>query len=355
MPLQGATCGAYPQARQNWVTLTGDKRLLDLDPEGAVYLDTETTGLAGGTGVYVYMVGLARFVPQGVEVWQGFMRGPEQEAALLEEVRRRIALSSGVVSFFGKSFDRHRLEDKMKLHAIDPPFSERPHLDLYHPLRRLHQGLLGDSKLQTMERHLCGVEREQDLPGSLAPEAWFDYLGGRAHRLHGVFQHNFDDVLSLMTLTEWLARVDQRILEKDDPIEWQREAALASGLTQTGQKERALQRLRDFHDLENGPAQLWLQRAQLEYDQGLAPDCLESLRKAFPMPVASPDGVRALNLASKTREHRLRDFSGALSDARAGLGLLAGLRHFSGRGSLEAELEKRAKRTQAKCDQINTG
>ncbi len=190
----------------DFALLTGDDALARLDPRAAVYLDTETTGLSGGAGTSVFMIGLGRFVGDRFEMWQGFLRSPAEEPALLAECAARIADSGGVVSFFGKSFDRHRLEDKMRVHGVDPPFASVPHLDLCHPLRRLYRDALPDARLRTMESELVGVAREDDLPGAFAPEAWFDFLAGRPHRVEGVFQHNLDDVLSLATLAAHLGR-----------------------------------------------------------------------------------------------------------------------------------------------------
>jgi hypothetical protein len=183
-----------------------DERIAEFDPADALYLDTETTGLSGGSGTYVWLVGLGAFEDGRFSVWQGFLPEPAEERLLLELVAQRIRAAAYVVSFFGKSFDRHRLEDKMRLHGIAPPFAEKPHLDLYWPLRRRHRGRFGDCRLRTLERELCGVEREDDLPGSFAPAAWFDFLHGRPHRLEGVFQHNLDDVKSLVTLLAHLGR-----------------------------------------------------------------------------------------------------------------------------------------------------
>ncbi|MDZ4771698.1 MAG: ribonuclease H-like domain-containing protein [Planctomycetota bacterium] len=177
-----------------------DERLNQVDLTRAVFFDTETTGLAGGAGTYVFLVGLMRFTGESFELWQGFLPHPAEEKNLLEEVAARIADASVLVSFFGKSFDRHRLEDKMRLHGVTPPFATTIHLDLYHPLRRAHRGRFENCKLKTLERELVGVVRPDDLPGSFAPAAWFDFLGGRPHRLEGVFQHNADDVLSLAAL-----------------------------------------------------------------------------------------------------------------------------------------------------------
>jgi len=183
-----------------------DERLLGVELERAVFFDTETTGLSGGAGTYVFMVGLGRFVDGRFELWQGFLPHPAEEKTLLQEVADRIGAASVLVSFFGKSFDRHRLEDKMRLHGVVPPFERTIHLDLYHPLRRAHRGKFENCRLKTLERELVGVQRDDDLPGSFAPAAWFDFLAKRPHRLEGVFRHNADDVLSLTTLCANLAR-----------------------------------------------------------------------------------------------------------------------------------------------------
>jgi len=191
--------------------LARDPALTQLAPESCVFLDIETTGLSGGAGTIPFLVALGSFARRddgGLEyrLWQAFLREPGEEAAALAAVAARVASASGVVSFFGKSFDRHRLEDKMRLHRIAPPFAEKPHLDLYHPLVRLYRGAYLDGRLATFERELCGVARSDDLPGSLAPAAWFDFLAGRPHRLEAVFRHNELDVLSLVTLAGHLAR-----------------------------------------------------------------------------------------------------------------------------------------------------
>ena len=198
--------------------LTRDPALRSLDLEDAVFVDTETTGLSGGAGVYVYMVGLGWFEAEEYVSWQGFLRHPGEELALLAECAERIRSRSALVSFFGKSFDRHRLEDKMRIAGVEPPFEGLPHLDLYHPFRRLTNGAFEDGKLQTMERELLAFHRERDLPGSLAPAAWFDYLAGRPHHLEGVFQHNHEDVLSLVVLAAYLGRAGREARASGAPL-----------------------------------------------------------------------------------------------------------------------------------------
>jgi uncharacterized protein YprB with RNaseH-like and TPR domain len=222
---------------EEFAWLAGDPALATLSLERALFLDIETTGLSGGAGTYVFLVGLARFVDDGFEVWQGFARGPDEEAALLSEVGSRVRASDGLVTFFGKSFDRHRLQDKMRVHGIEPPFAERAHLDLYHPLRRLYGKAFDDGRLGTLERELCGVARERDLPGSFAPAAWFDFVAGRPHLLEEVFRHNFDDVLSLTTLAAHLARTRVGARANGEPLQGPARAR-ANGLARLAIKGR---------------------------------------------------------------------------------------------------------------------
>ena len=189
--------------------LARDPKLVGLDPARALYLDIETTGLSGGAGTWPFLVALGRFERDeagtwNFVLWQGFLEHPSEERALLVDVARRVASAGALVTFFGKSFDRHRLEDKMRLYGIAPPFAECLHLDLYHPLRRLYAKAMADGRLGTMERELLGFTRHHDLPGSQAPAAWFDYLAGRPHRLEEVFEHNRLDVLSLAALAAHL-------------------------------------------------------------------------------------------------------------------------------------------------------
>ncbi len=186
--------------------LTGDAALKSFDPRAATFLDIETTGLSGGAGTHVFQIGLLSFDAGGFELWQGFLRSPKEAPALLEACAARVRRRGPLVSFFGKSFDRHRLEDQMRLHSVEPPFAGRAHLDLYHPCKRLYGKSFADGRLSTMERELCGVLRAKDLPGAFAPAAWFDFLAGREHMLEAVFLHNRLDVLSLASLCAHVSR-----------------------------------------------------------------------------------------------------------------------------------------------------
>ena len=298
---------------------TGDAALDGLDLRDAVYLDTETSGLSGGAGTWVFLVGLGRFVDEGerFEVWQGFLDEPDGERGLLAEAAARIRGASAVVSFFGKSFDRHRLEDKMRLVGVEPPFDGKPHLDLFHPLRRLYRGAFEDSRLSTMERELCGFERHNDLSGAFAPAAWFDYLARRPHRLEGVFEHNLHDVRSLVGLAAHLGRVmhetrgDGRQLAGPAA---ERAAGLARSLWERGRRGEALD---------------WIARARQRRDSRelrlFRADALRLTRQAdealaaYAELVAEPEDeatARCWVELAKLHEHARRDPEEALACCR---------------------------------------
>jgi uncharacterized protein YprB with RNaseH-like and TPR domain len=219
---------------------------IELDVEGAVFLDIETTGLSGGAGTQAFLVGLGWFEPQGFRVRQAFLRGPQDEPAVLAACAERLAAARLLVSFFGKTFDRHRLEDKMRQHGVPPPFAALPHADLYWPARRLYRAATADARLATMELALCGFEREQDLSGAHAPGAWFDFLAGRSHLLEEVFRHNLHDVLSLAALLAHLgrapagARADGSELDGEPELAAARALALAELHLERKEPEQAL-------------------------------------------------------------------------------------------------------------------
>src|SRR5712692_5133818 len=60
------------------------------NPEKWLFLDTETTGLAGGTGTYAFLIGLAWWDAGGLQVEQFFMRDFAEEHSLLHELAARV-------------------------------------------------------------------------------------------------------------------------------------------------------------------------------------------------------------------------------------------------------------------------
>jgi uncharacterized protein YprB with RNaseH-like and TPR domain len=178
------------------------------DPEQWLFLDTETTGLAGGTGTYAFLVGLAWWDAGGLQVEQFFMRDLDEEHSLLLELSERMAKRPVLVTFNGKSFDWPLLETRYRMTRSIASCAPKLHLDLLHPARQLWRPRLGSVRLKELERHILGDEnralewsRNDDIDSSLIPQIYFDYLrGGPAEPLAGVFRHNQMDLRGLAAL-----------------------------------------------------------------------------------------------------------------------------------------------------------
>jgi uncharacterized protein len=168
------------------------------DPTQWLFLDTETTGLAGGTGTYPFLVGIAWWDAGGLEIEQFFMRDHSEEHSLLVALAQRMAEKRVLVTFNGKTFDWPLLETRFRMtRAIRAP-TPRAHLDFLHPARNLWRLRLGSARLPELERHVLGWDRGADVISEFIPTIYFDFLrGGPAEPLIPIFYHNQMDLRGL--------------------------------------------------------------------------------------------------------------------------------------------------------------
>jgi uncharacterized protein YprB with RNaseH-like and TPR domain len=175
--------------------------------EKLLFLDTETTGLAMGTGTYAFLVGIGYFEDGGFRVDQYFMRDFDEEEILLTLLEEAVAPFHQLVTYNGRTFDLQLLRNRYLMAGVMPPFDSKPDLDLLFLSRRFFKGRLDDCRLTTVEKGVLGFHREGDIDGSLIPELYFRYLRtGRFPELDRVLQHNAWDVLSLAYLTHIFSR-----------------------------------------------------------------------------------------------------------------------------------------------------
>src|SRR3989454_7479893 len=176
------------------------------DPAKWLFLDTETTGLAGGTGTYAFLIGLAWWDAGGLQVEQFFMRDFAEEHSLLHELAARVAERPVLVTFNGKSFDWPLLENRFTMTRSIAVPRLAAHLDLLHPARALWKLRLGSVRLVELERQVLdaprlGWHRDDDVASALIPQFYFDYLrGGPIEPLAGVVRHNQMDLRGLAAL-----------------------------------------------------------------------------------------------------------------------------------------------------------
>jgi uncharacterized protein YprB with RNaseH-like and TPR domain len=181
-----------------------DPSLEETGLEGLVFLDTETTGLAGGAGTVVFLVGVGKFIEGQFLLRQYFLRDLSEERAMLQAIESDLERSIGFVTFNGRTFDVPLLEMRFTV-GMRKRFqlTRWPHLDLLYPARRLWRRTLPDCRLNTIEREVLGVHRSgEDVPGEQIPGLYLEYLRtGETRDMERVIYHNAMDILSLVGLT----------------------------------------------------------------------------------------------------------------------------------------------------------
>ncbi len=196
------------------LSLAFAKREDAVDPMDLLFFDTETTGLAGGTGTRAFMIGVADWYTDatqgsGLRVRQLMMSTMAAESAMLDLFRSWLSPQTVLSSYNGRCYDAPLLKTRYRLARRGDPISALDHVDLLFPTRRRYRGTWENCKLSTIERQLLRVVREDDLPGSEAPAAWLSYLrGGSARNLRRVAEHNHQDVVTLSLLMQRLVAVE---------------------------------------------------------------------------------------------------------------------------------------------------
>jgi len=297
-------------------------------PSDWAFLDTETTGLAGGSGTCAFLVGIGRITPEGFRVRQFFMRDYCEESSLLDAVTRHLAPFRVLITYNGRSFDQPLLETRYRLNRSRTPFGKLEHLDLLHGARRLWKLRYESCRLVDLETQVLGFERNGDVPGALIPYLYFEYLRtGRAARLLPVFHHNATDILTLACLTGIvpLAFKDPENLPFQHGAEiagiarWLREAgdleqsrrlfrrAVETRLPNSGMPDELM--FRTLWDLAAIERKLGADEPAVAIWNDLA-----AVRNAFRIP--------ALEELAKHYEHRQKDLGRALETTRTALGYL---------------------------------
>jgi uncharacterized protein len=194
---------------------------LDPDPGSVAYIDTETTGLSGGAGTYVFAAAVARPIDCGLRVAQVFLPQPGMEAAFLHALAREVEPAAAVATFNGSSFDLPVLRTRWVMARMPGELVCPPHVDLLTLVRALYRHRLERCNLRAVEERLLGYEREDPISSALVPDSYFEYLrDGSSPLLEAALEHNRLDVISLVHLH---SRLLQRLRGGDagmDAADW---------------------------------------------------------------------------------------------------------------------------------------
>ena len=175
-----------------------------------LFLDTETTGLSGGTGTYVFLIGLAHFEETDLVLRQHLLRDLGAESAFVEMLKGELEPFRACASYNGKAFDLPILRTRFVMALRSEITVDETHLDLLHPARRRWKDRCGSTTLRQLEDRILDDGRVTDIPGSLIPDAYFHYLRkGDESIIAPVLEHNGKDVISLVRIAD---RVAQAVL-----------------------------------------------------------------------------------------------------------------------------------------------
>ncbi|MGC4376396.1 ribonuclease H-like domain-containing protein [Fictibacillus sp. Mic-4] len=318
-----------------------------LNPGDLLFFDTETTGLSGGSGNTIFLLGSSKIDNDEVKVKQYFLPQPGSEIALYHYFLTQVNELKNLVTYNGKSFDWPQVKTRHTLiRDYVPSLPAFGHYDLLHGARRLWKHVLPSVRLSIVEKEILGVFRENDVPGYLAPMLYFQFLNeGDPQLIQGVMKHNEWDVLSLITLYIHMSK----IIQNDLPVTTAECFELARWLEALGETEMALTKYEEIiqHDstesIRAKKAAAFLYKKMKKYDRALK--LLEELCE----PGLKDEGPW-IELA-KLYEHHKKDYEKALYYAKEGFSVWKSkkrlLKHKANRE--QREFEKRIERIEKKC------
>jgi uncharacterized protein YprB with RNaseH-like and TPR domain len=340
-------------------TWAKDPRLLEMPLESFVFLDTETSGMAGGTGTYAFLVGAGRFESSAsghtFRLLQFFMRDPGEEPALLEALADFLAPCQALVTYNGKAFDAPLLKTRYTLHDIPVPFEDYAHVDLLHLARRLWRDRLPSRTLKYIEENVLDAPRtSEEVPGYEIPWLYFDYLRtGDASEMKGVFYHNAMDIVALAALFGLTASMlhdpfDENIQHGLDVM------ALAKLHEDLDQWDRAARLYERGLEMSIDKEDFWKAVRRLSVLQKRRGDMDAAIR--WWKQAAAQGHVYAHVELAKYYEHRKKDFAEAQKWAAAALEIVTSDGNMAGyvREHWQSELEHRLNRLDGKLKRKST-
>jgi uncharacterized protein YprB with RNaseH-like and TPR domain len=292
--------------------LAHDSTIGEFASQDALFLDTETTGLSGGTGTMAFLIGLGWFEKDAFHVHQILARDFSEEKAALVHLQGVATQKKFLVSFNGKAFDVNLLNTRFILNRLPTELAMLPHLDLLHPSRRILGHRLENCRLGTVEEEILGVKREGDIPGWEIPQRYFDWLKHRnPSLLVDIFEHNRMDVVSMAVLTAHLAEIlnAQAMTQSAHADDYLAAARLHLKQANADGAQKILDALQASicSDLSLSSKK---QLAQLCKRTGRLEEAVRIWRQ---MAACEPATFYAVSELAKYLEHRLRDYVGAKS------------------------------------------
>ncbi len=303
---------------QRFHLITNQPAARNFNLRKCLFLDLETTGLAGGTGTYAFLVGVGHIELDHIVVRQYLLPDFQHEWLLLKLLENTLQMAESLVTFNGKSYDVPLIRNRFILNRLETRLDELLHIDLLHAARRVWKRRLPACDLQTLEREILGENRLQDIPGHIIPQIYFEYIRKRqAFLLRDVLEHNFHDIVYLILLTIRLGHLVDEPLNQ--PVPGEDLLSLARFYFQNKYHREAEPLLN--HLLEKTTDELVLKEAT--YLAAMLHKKLGNFRMSSQLMQQllsrQKDHPRALEELAKYYEHQEKDYLSALEIVNQGL------------------------------------
>ena len=293
--------------------------------EELLFLDTETTGLAGGAGTVAFMIGMAYFAGDEVVLEQYIMRDYDEEPDQLEAVKERIEERNNLVTFNGKCYDFPLLKDRFIMNRLEPPVLEN-HVDLLQPARSLWRHLPSCS-LKALEWQVIDFERGPDIDGSQVPEQYFRYLKEKDFSLlRPIIEHNKDDIISMISLAKHIGE----IVNLGDSIDWDGNKAYNLGylFEKNDQLEKSIRLYERARELQESDRLLARVETKLTWQYKRADLYEKAVEIWQEMIKEKRGGLFPWVELAKYYEHQANDYSSALKLVEAAKKFLFSRRYY---------------------------
>ena len=312
-----------------------------------LFLDTETSSLAGGAGTFAFMIGLGYFTNDSFKVVQIFLEDPNQEPAFLYALEELAAKFDTLVTFNGKSFDIPVLKTRYFMYQYPNPFDSYNHIDLLHLARRIWKNRLASCRLADLENEILNFERSQEeIPGWLVPQIYHDYLfSGDARPLAGVFYHNQNDIVSMAALMNEISLMLINPYNVRNQTDLVSIGKLFEDLSLNSTAQQIYNYCTQFNLTGDQEIELLLRAAKLHTRMDGWDQAIVYWSKA-----ADIGSVEACIEISKVYEHRKKDLRLALFSAQRGMNYISQLPQKAGNINNMVDLNKRIARIQSKIN-----
>ncbi|MCC6546061.1 ribonuclease H-like domain-containing protein [Candidatus Sumerlaeota bacterium] len=369
-PVTGATTHpiAAPVLHALSTEITADVQ--PLTTTDICFLDTETTGLMGGTGTVPFLVGLGNWEHDTAtggwhfRLEQYLIEDFCHEGDMLERLVTRLSRFRAVCTYNGKTFDLPLLRARGILHRIPPAHFRLKHIDLLHSSRRWWRRMLESVSLKTVEKQILGIDRGPDLDSALIPGVFFHFARtGRADRMPAVLDHNAQDIITLGALLSHLTLIENNPFGHgllNHPEEFASAARRFAKSHDLDSAALAITRALEINNDRDREPELLARLAALHKRRRAWPQALEILHHLRTRPIAQ--SLPAWIETAKYEEHIRRDPAAALAlvsqcrrqvELEADLASLRGLDPSKVLSSALNDLARRERRLLARTQRVH--